>query len=87
MKKIVMLSGLIAALAAFWASAHPDGLDKVSETLGFAARAVERQSFMTDYALPFLPAGPISTALAGLIGISILLGIFGGVKLLASKNK
>jgi hypothetical protein len=80
MKKPIIFAGLIAVLAAFWASANPDGLDKVSESLGFAARVIERHSLMTDYALPFLPAGPVSTAAAGMIGILIVFGLVSGLR-------
>jgi hypothetical protein len=31
---------------------------------------------MTGYSLNFLPQGPLSTSLAGIIGILIIIGIF-----------
>ena len=34
MRKIILLSILIATLAAFFASSNPDGLEKVAESLG-----------------------------------------------------
>ncbi|MDD5593576.1 MAG: PDGLE domain-containing protein [Candidatus Margulisbacteria bacterium] len=86
MKKIFLLAGLIVVLAAFWASSHPDGLNKVAETLGFAGKAVEHQTLMTGYSLPFLPAGPASTAATGVIGVLFLFGLFSGVRLFFSKK-
>jgi cobalt/nickel transport protein len=85
MKKIILLAGFISLAAAFWASSHPDGLDKVAETFGFAGRASEQQTLMAGYSLPCLPAGPINTALSGLAGILILLGIFSSLRLIAKK--
>jgi cobalt/nickel transport protein len=82
MKKVLLLAGGISVAAAFWASTHPDGLDKVAETFGFAHKAVEHQTLMTGYALPFLPAGPISTAVAGMFGVLIVFSLISGLKLL-----
>jgi hypothetical protein len=82
MKKLLLLSASIAGLAALWASTHPDGLDKVAETFGFANKAVEHQTLMTGYAIPFLPAGPISTAAAGMIGVLVVFSLISGLKLL-----
>jgi cobalt/nickel transport protein len=80
MRKIILLSILIAILAAFFASSHPDGLEKVAENLGFIEKGVERSSLMTGYSLPFIPQEGISTALAGIIGVFITLGLFWGIK-------
>ena len=80
MKKIIFLAILIAALAALFASSHPDGLEKVAISQGFIDRGVEHNSIMADYSLPFLNAGAVSTATSGIIGILLLLGVFCGVK-------
>lgn len=79
MRNIILLSILIAVLAAFFASSNPDGLEKVAETLGFIERGVERSSVMTDYAVPFISHEGISTSIAGILGIFITLGLFWGV--------
>jgi hypothetical protein len=42
MRNIILLSIAIAIAAAFFACAHPDGLEKVAQTLGFMERGVER---------------------------------------------
>ena len=76
MKNIILLSILIAVCAAFFASANPDGLEKVAERLGFIERGVERESVMTDYAVPGVKNEGISTAFAGIAGIFIILGVF-----------
>ncbi len=76
MKKIILLSIAIAVFAAFFASANPDGLEKVAESLGFIGRGVPRESVMTDYAVPGVKNEGISTSLAGIFGIFITLGVF-----------
>jgi len=67
---------VIAILAALFASKFPDGLDFVAEKLGFAGKGIERTAPMTGYGLNFLPQGSLSTSLAGIIGILIILGLF-----------
>jgi hypothetical protein len=86
MKNVILLSILIAVLAAFFASAHPDGLEKVAETLGFIEQGAERTSWMTDYTVPFISAEGISTAAAGVIGILITLGLFAAIPLIFKKR-
>jgi 2-hydroxychromene-2-carboxylate isomerase len=78
MRNIILLSVLVVILAAFFASANPDGLEKVAETLGFTDRAVERTSVMSGYTVPFIANQGISTAIAGIFGVFICLGLFWG---------
>jgi len=76
MRNIILLSILIAVAAAFLASSHPDGLEKVAESLGFLEAGVERSSVMTDYTVPFISHAGISTALAGMVGVFATLAVF-----------
>lgn len=76
MKKLFWVSVVIAVFAAFFASANLDGLDFISERLGFAEKGQERTAPMTNYSVGFLPEGGISTSTAGIAGILITLGIF-----------
>jgi hypothetical protein len=71
------LTGLIVATASFFASKYPDGLDFVSDKLGFAEKAIVRNSLMTDYAIPFLGSTSISTMMSGIIGVFVLVLFFG----------
>ncbi len=75
MKKLFLFAIIIALFAAFFASTHPDGLDFVAEKLGFNEKEIERIVPMSDYKLNFLPQNSISTALAGIVGIFIILAI------------
>lgn len=76
MKKLFWITIVIASLAAFFASTNPDGLDFVSEKLGFADKGQEHSAPMAGYKIPFLPGGGTSTALAGIVGIFIVLALF-----------
>lgn len=76
MKKLFWITIVIAALAAFFASTNPDGLDFISEKLNFAEKRQEQSAPMPDYSLEFLPEGGISTSLAGIAGILITLAVF-----------
>jgi hypothetical protein len=67
--------GLTVVAASFWASADPDGLERVAHDLGFID-ASQNPGFqiLPDYTLPGLD-GAASTIAAGLIGIVVVLGI------------
>jgi len=85
MKKVLFLSIIIAILAAFFASSHPDGLDKAAELFGFAPRAQEHQALMPSYSFPLIKNGPASTAVSGIAGVLIVSGLFLGLKKFLSR--
>ncbi len=65
----------IAMFVSPLASAWPDGLEKVAETLGFAERTVETPlvpSPMPDYAIPGIVSATWATALAGGVGTVVV---------------
>ena len=76
MKSRLLVAIIIAVFASFFASQNPDGLDKVSKILGFADSAKENGAIMKDYTVGFVGHPQISTALAGIIGIFLIYGIF-----------
>jgi cobalt/nickel transport system permease protein len=69
------LAVVVVLAAALWASADPDGLERVAEDLGFID-AGQQPGFeiLPDYTLPGLD-GVASTVVAGLIGIVVVLGV------------
>lgn len=87
MKKLVFLSLFIAVLAAVFASTNPDGLDFVAEKFGFAYKGQERIALMADYSVGFMPEGGVSTSMAGIAGILIILGIFWLAAYIMKKGK
>ena len=71
-----VLITLTVVLLSPFASASPDGLERVAEDLGFIniAQSAPYQ-VIPDYTLPFLGATPISTIVAGAIGVIVVLAI------------
>ena len=75
-----VLAGLTVAVivviaAAIWASADPDGLERVAEDVGFIGAGQDSPfSIIADYVFPGLD-GPMATIVAGIIGVVVLFGI------------
>ena len=75
-----ILTGVLITLAVVllspFASASPDGLERVAEDLGFINIAqTAPYEVIPDYTIPFLGATPISTIVAGAIGVIVVLAI------------
>lgn len=73
-------AGLLISLAVVvlspLASADPDGLERVAGDLGFLqARQSAPYQIIPDYTVPFLGQTPLSTILAGALGVLVLLGL------------
>ncbi|MCG5217067.1 energy-coupling factor ABC transporter permease [Streptosporangium sp. KLBMP 9127] len=74
----IAVAALLAGIVSFFASASPDGLERVAEDKGFLSAA-------TDHALGELPladygeAGGIPVGIAGLVGVGVTLGVGGGL--------
>ena len=89
-KNIVMLILLalgVAIIASFFASSHPDGLEKVAEDLGFIERASDTPGAMPDYLFPGITSEGFATAIAGIIGTIFTFGLFWGVARLLKIRK
>lgn len=67
---------LIVVLLAPFASANPDGLERVATDLGFihAGQSAPYQ-LISNYTIPFLGQTPLSTILAGVAGVLVVLGL------------
>lgn len=74
---------LIAGVASYYASAHPDGLEYVAEETGFIDSAHEDPtttgSPFEDYATRGVDNERLSGGLAGVVGVAITLLIGGGL--------
>jgi len=74
----IAVAAVLAGLVSFFASASPDGLERVAEDIGFISAA-------TDHALGEQPladygeAGGIPVGVAGVIGVVVTLGVGGGL--------
>jgi len=79
LKKLFLLAALIVLLASFFASTFPDGLDFVSEKLGFAQKGTSSPAPFANYQIPFIGSSPLSSFIAGLIGVVVILAVSGGL--------
>jgi cobalt/nickel transport system permease protein len=70
-----VLSLAVVLLSPF-ASASPDGLERVAEDTGFLELAQSSPyEIIPDYTIPFLGETPVSTIVAGIIGALVVLGL------------
>ncbi len=94
MKRFVVImlfvSLAVAGAASWFASSHPDGLERVAEKLGFADKARDPEmSLLPDYTVPGL-RGFISNGLAGVIGVLATFGLamaIGRISVLLRKKR
>ena len=87
-----LIAVLIVLLLAPFASGHPDGLEWVAEMSGFAESAQDAPyALLPDYLVPFAGETPLSTILAGLVGIVVvavvLMSLVKGLKTENIRNK
>lgn len=74
------VGGIIIALAVILlaplASAFPDGLERVAEDLGFLEQGQAAPfEILPDYTIPFLGESPLSTIMAGLLGVLVVAAV------------
>ena len=73
---------LLAGVASYYASSHPDGLEYVAEKAGFGDSAEDHAAAdgpMADYAVDGVDDPRLSGGLAGVIGVVVTLALAGGV--------
>ncbi|HPW45732.1 MAG TPA: PDGLE domain-containing protein [bacterium] len=75
---IFVISAVVIAFAAAYASSHPDGLEWVAEKMGFIGNSSEAilKAPMPDYEIPCVKGAYWSTLLAGILGASITGAVF-----------
>jgi len=72
----LLVSLLVAGVASYYASAHPDGLEHVAEQAGFlhsAKDSAAADSPLADYQTSGVDDARISGGLAGVIGVVVML--------------
>ncbi len=71
----VLIACVVAGSSAWLASGDPDGLERVAEDKGFIETAKDPgYEILPDYTIPGID-GELSTALAGIVGVAVMLGI------------
>lgn len=78
--RLLLVALGVAFFVAPLASKHPDGLDRVAEDQGFADRErASIQGILPGYSVPGVKHGGLSTALAGVAGTLLTLGVGLGI--------
>jgi cobalt/nickel transport protein len=76
-QKTFLIAGFVASLflagvVSFYASSHPDGLEKVAQDIGFietAKKHTNADGALADYGVKGVDNARLSTGLAGVIGV------------------
>ena len=93
-QKTFLISGFIASLflagvVSFYASSHPDGLEKVAEDIGFLETAKDHSNsdgVLADYGVKGVENARLSTGAAGVIGVIATVAISTGFFLLIRRK-
>lgn len=78
----LLVTLVLAGGLSFYASRHPDGLEHVAESTGFLGSAEDPAtagSPLADYQTRGVDDERVSGGLAGLIGVTAVLGLSGGL--------
>jgi hypothetical protein len=84
-----LVAALLAGGASYYASSHPDGLEKVAEDIGFIDAAKDSAvagSPLADYGIKGIDNARVSGGLAGILGI-IATGAVGGALFMFIRKK
>jgi cobalt/nickel transport protein len=74
----VFVTLVLAGVVSYYASGDPDGLEKVAEEKGFLADATDHglgDSPLADYGVSGIADDRLSVALAGIIGVFLMLAL------------
>lgn len=87
----LIVSLAVAGILSFYASSHPDGLEKVAEDKGFldtAKDSVNAGTPLADYGVTGLENERLSVGLSGIIGVIVTLVVAYAIfRALAKKGK
>ncbi len=78
----VVVALLVAGVASYYASSHPDGLEYVAEQTGFIDTAEDSATAdapLADYETSGVEDERVSVGLSGVIGVLLVLVIAGGL--------
>lgn len=85
----LVVSLLVAGVASYYASTHPDGLEYVAEQAGFAHKAESSpasDSPLSDYRVKGVENDAVSGGLAGVLGAVAVLVLAGGLTWLVRRR-
>lgn len=85
----LVVSLLVAGVASYYASSHPDGLEYVAGKTGFADTAKDHPSAgspLADYSVAGVDDARLSGGLAGVIGVGTVLVLSSGLFLVLRRR-
>src|SRR5262245_41013873 len=86
---LALAVGLATAVSPF-ASAHPDGLERVAGDKAFLERgepaSIQQAAPAPDYAFPGVDNARVATGLAGFIGTLVVFGVGYGIAMVARRT-
>ncbi len=85
----LLLALLVAGVASFYASSHPDGLEYVAEQTGFlhtAEDSAAADSPLADYSTKGVDDARLSGGIAGVAGSLVVLALAGGLFMLLRRR-
>ena len=83
------LTIFLAGFVSFYASSHPDGLEKVAEDIGFLETAKDHSNAngaLADYSVKGVDNARLSTGAAGVIGVLATAGVSTGLFLVLRRR-
>lgn len=86
----LLVTLLLAGVASWYASAHPDGLEFVAEQTGFLHTAEDSPtaaSPFADYGTKGVDDARLGTGVAGVVGVAVVLFLAGGLALLLRRRR
>ena len=86
----LLVTLLVAGVASWYASGHPDGLEWAAERAGFLSTAQDSAvagSPLADYAVRGVEDGRLSGGLAGVLGVLVTLVLAGGLALALRRRR
>lgn len=85
--KALMLVLICLAILIPFVSSNPDGVEKVAETLGIEETESTYTGLIPDYTLPIIENSYISTLVAGVLGVFLVLGVAIVLGMMMTKTK
>lgn len=85
----IVVALLLAGVVSFYASSAPDGLDRVAADHGIAETEREHDAAggpLADYRARGIGDDRLATAVAGVTGALVVLGLFGGLTFLLRRR-
>ncbi|SDI26172.1 cobalt/nickel transport system permease protein [Sinosporangium album] len=82
----IVVTALLAGVLSFFASASPDGLERVAQDQGFGSAAVDHALGSQPFA-DYGEAGGVPVGVAGVIGAGVTLGVGGGLFLAVRRRR